>query len=84
MESTTDGLDLFGFRFPLLLCWSMLPGSCACPANAGDVSADDFFEAKVRPVLAANCYQCHGAKKQEGDLRLDSREAAMKGDRMDR
>lgn len=48
-------------------------------AGAADTSAGDFFEAKVRPLLAANCYQCHGAKKQESDLRLDSREAAMKG-----
>ena len=46
---------------------------------AADVSPGDFFEAKVRPLLAANCYKCHGEKKQESDLRLDSRQAAMKG-----
>ena len=32
-----------------------------------------FFEEKVRPLLAANCWECHGAKKQESGLRLDSR-----------
>jgi len=31
-----------------------------------------FFESKVRPVLIEHCYECHGAKKQKGGLRLDS------------
>src|SRR5205823_1499352 len=26
----------------------------------------------VRPVLAKNCYQCHGAKAQKGGLRVDT------------
>jgi mono/diheme cytochrome c family protein len=36
------------------------------------------FEAKVRPILAANCYDCHG-DQQYGGLRLDSRDAILKG-----
>src|SRR5688572_26647595 len=39
----------------------------------------EFFEKKVRPVLAEQCYKCHGADKQKADLRLDSREAVLKG-----
>ena len=39
----------------------------------------DFFERRVRPILAANCYPCHGEKKQESELRLDSREAIIHG-----
>ncbi|HEV3059827.1 MAG TPA: PSD1 and planctomycete cytochrome C domain-containing protein, partial [Vicinamibacterales bacterium] len=38
----------------------------------------DFFEAKVRPVLAESCYGCH-ADARAGGLRLDSREAMVKG-----
>lgn len=38
-----------------------------------------FFETSVRPVLKRRCIQCHGDEKQRGDLRLDSREAALKG-----
>src|SRR4051812_34601735 len=38
-----------------------------------------FFETQVRPLLAANCYECHGEKKQKGGLRLDSAEAVAKG-----
>lgn len=37
------------------------------------------FETHVRPVLAANCLRCHGAKKQRGGLRLDSREGLLRG-----
>jgi hypothetical protein len=48
------------------------------PVNGEPVSAD-FFESQIRPVLAANCFECHGPKKQESDLRLDSREGMLTG-----
>lgn len=38
-----------------------------------------FFETKVRPLLAEHCLKCHGEKKQWGGLRLDSREALLRG-----
>jgi cytochrome c553 len=41
-------------------------------------AAPDFFEAKVRPVLAGNCYGCH-SESAMGGLRLDSRAALIKG-----
>jgi Planctomycete cytochrome C len=44
-----------------------------------DPAAVDFFEAKVRPVLAAHCWECHGPDKQKSGLRVDSRGAALKG-----
>jgi mono/diheme cytochrome c family protein len=39
----------------------------------------EFFEKHVRPVLAEQCYKCHGPEKQKAELRLDSREAVLKG-----
>lgn len=39
----------------------------------------EFFEKHIRPVLASRCVKCHGAKKQESSLRLDSREAMLRG-----
>src|SRR4051794_16771529 len=39
----------------------------------------DYFEREVRPILVDACHKCHGPNKQESDLRLDSREAALKG-----
>lgn len=32
-----------------------------------------FFETRIRPLLVSHCIECHGEKKQEGNLRLDSR-----------
>jgi Protein of unknown function (DUF1553)/Protein of unknown function (DUF1549)/Planctomycete cytochrome C len=42
-------------------------------------AAVDFFEARVRPILVGQCVKCHGPKKQSSGLRLDSREAVLKG-----
>jgi hypothetical protein len=39
----------------------------------------EFFESKIRPVLVAECYECHDAKKQKGDLRVDYRDGLLKG-----
>jgi hypothetical protein len=40
-----------------------------------------FFEAKIRPVLADNCYECHSAtaKKLKGGLLLDSSAGVQEG-----
>ena len=35
--------------------------------------AIEFFEKRVRPILAENCFSCHGQDKQKAGLRLDSR-----------
>ncbi len=52
-----------------LVCgWCMLAG--------GNLLAEDgieFFESRIRPLLAERCIECHGEQKQEGGLRLDSR-----------
>lgn len=36
------------------------------------------FNRDVRPILAENCYTCHGAEKQKGNLRLDQRDIAIR------
>lgn len=48
---------------------------------AGPAAADDlaFFEQRIRPLLVEHCQECHGAKKQQGGLRLDSRGAWERG-----
>ncbi len=42
----------------------------ATPATAG--GNDDFFETKIRPIIATHCYACHGPDQQDGQVRLDS------------
>jgi cytochrome c553 len=45
----------------------------SCATQAAD------FETEVRPLLQKHCVECHGAKKQKGELRLDARSFAFKG-----
>jgi uncharacterized membrane protein len=47
--------------------------------NGGAFRADGLFESSIGPILELHCNECHGAEKQEGGLRLDSREAALAG-----
>jgi mono/diheme cytochrome c family protein len=47
--------------------------------EALDPAAVQFFESKVRPILAENCYKCHGPERQKGGLRLDSSAALREG-----
>jgi hypothetical protein len=41
----------------------------------------EFFESKVRPVLARHCYKCHSAEstKIKGELLLDTRDGVLQG-----
>jgi len=73
---------------PLALQLAVIAPTAAARAAAtgeqttsANASSPEFFEAKVRPVLATNCYDCHSVDldKPYGDLRLDSREALLKG-----
>jgi hypothetical protein len=57
---------------------AVLLSAAAGPANAATPAEADF-ERHVRPVLVEHCQRCHGAKKQMGGLRLDSRAAMLKG-----
>jgi hypothetical protein len=46
---------------------------------ANSTDAEAHFENRVRPVLVEHCYECHSEKKVKGGLRVDSREALLKG-----
>jgi len=50
-------------------------------ASASPHRADDSttYLNTVKPVLHERCFACHGALKQEGDLRLDTATAARRG-----
>ena len=60
------------FLFTGLCCLATTRG-----LGAGD--GDSFFESRIRPLLVDKCLECHGEKKQEGGLRLDSRAAWQVG-----
>src|SRR5438445_5473231 len=77
------------FREKFMRSWRLLGGLIALltvgVARIRSASPDDagidFFEKKIRPILIANCYECHSekAKKLKGGLRLDTREGVRKG-----
>src|SRR5829696_8671264 len=50
----------------------------AAAASAPTPAQLEFFEAKIRPLLVNSCFDCHTAD-EKGGLRLDSREAILKG-----
>ena len=37
------------------------------------------YQKDVKPLLAENCYSCHGIEAQQAGLRLDLRQAALRG-----
>ena len=47
------------------------------PAQSAD--GIRYFETHIRPLLVKHCYECHGEKKQESALRLDTWAGLMKG-----
>src|SRR5436190_15632590 len=67
------------FRLTLLLLLAARITVLADPQTDGPGA--EFFESKIRPVLADHCYNCHSekAEKLKGGLYLDSREGILKG-----
>lgn len=54
-----------------------------CSLVSAQTAADglEFFEKKVRPVLAGKCYSCHNSKMKSplGGLRVDTRDGLLRG-----
>lgn len=51
----------------------------AAQAETPDPAALKFFETKIRPLLADQCFKCHGEKKQKANLRLDNLHYILQG-----
>jgi mono/diheme cytochrome c family protein len=71
-----------------ILCSAPVAWSLVCLAGAVAGAAEpkpspaalDFFEKRVRPLLAARCYSCHGPdSKARGGLRVDSLAGLLRG-----
>ncbi|MGN6135853.1 MAG: DUF1553 domain-containing protein [Aureliella sp.] len=60
----------------LVIAWSLTAPSTLAQTNRADaVDARIDFAKQIAPILRRACVECHGPSKQEGDLRLDRREA---------
>jgi hypothetical protein len=74
------GVFVAGFAlWAACLAWAQPPAAKQPPPGEPPAKAVEFFEAKVRPILAEHCWCCHGPDNQKGGLRLDSREAMLQG-----
>jgi hypothetical protein len=64
-------------RFLLPALFLLVPAA----APQDDAAGVKLFEEKIAPLLAARCYKCHSgeAAKPKGALRVDSRDALLKG-----
>ena len=60
-----------------VICFLM--SSAGVPANVSADDNRDFFEVRIRPLLIKHCLACHGSKKQESGLRLDTRAGWARG-----
>jgi hypothetical protein len=56
-------------------------GRAETPAtNPADSTAGiEFFEQRIRPVLVANCYECHSGATPKGKLSIDTRDGIRRG-----
>jgi hypothetical protein len=69
-----QGLRAFAVSFVAVL----LVGSVAVAAELKGVHPQSpDFESNVLPILRRHCFECHGSKAQEADLRLDQRQAVF-------
>src|SRR5262245_11227697 len=70
-------------RRPGVLTWlAFLAVSTPLRAEAADSPGGiEFFEKRIRPLLAKRCYECHSAsaKKLKGGLTLDSKAGWSRG-----
>ena len=75
------GVRLGGRRLVLLLAGVLLTGATVItPSAAPDASGERVdFRRDIQPILEASCTKCHGATRQRGQLRLDSRSFALHG-----
>ena len=64
-------------RLPITVLVLLIQGAVLSLVQAEELTSEqaEFFEKKIRPVLAETCYECHNSiDKKKGDLALDWRE----------
>ena len=76
----TDSLPTHPGRTPRTNPLLGLALLCLAPGSSATQESESVdFEQDVFPLLQKSCLECHDEKKQRGELRLDSRAAALRG-----
>lgn len=63
----------------LTLSLALFVSAATTHAASDDEQHLRFFETEIRPLLANECYDCHGPEKSKGGLRLDHRDLIIEG-----
>ena len=64
----------------LVATLALAPTACALDVEPStNAKSIEFFENQIRPLLVTKCLECHGSRKQEGNLRLDSLTSMLEG-----
>ncbi|HEY6167323.1 MAG TPA: PSD1 and planctomycete cytochrome C domain-containing protein [Verrucomicrobiae bacterium] len=65
----------------LFAVWTLAASPLVAAEQPITKAQSEFFESKIRPILADNCYKCHSATadKVKGGLVVDTREGLLKG-----
>ncbi len=66
-------------RSAFLLLLALVLAGLPSVVRADDPQAVEFFEKRIRPLLVARCFDCHGEDQAESELRLDSRADLLEG-----
>jgi Protein of unknown function (DUF1549)/Protein of unknown function (DUF1553)/Planctomycete cytochrome C len=72
----THGLSFSTICWTVL--WMVMPLVLSAQSATMSEAQKDFFENKIRPLLANQCFACH-TNSQLGGLRLESRESILAG-----
>ncbi|MCI0533751.1 MAG: PSD1 and planctomycete cytochrome C domain-containing protein [Verrucomicrobiales bacterium] len=71
---------LFALMFALVFTASRGAAADAAGSELPPAASRSIDFAKdIQPIFEKNCYDCHGAKKQEAAFRLDQKDVALKG-----
>jgi Protein of unknown function (DUF1549)/Protein of unknown function (DUF1553)/Planctomycete cytochrome C len=70
-----------GMVWVLILALRLIPAALGAESSKFTPEQLEFFEQKIRPVLVANCYDCHSEEKgkNKGELTLDTRDGIRAG-----
>lgn len=66
-------------RFTVIVLAWLTTATLVAAQEQESVQEREFFEARIRPFLVSECYDCHSAESQESNLRLDDRAGLLRG-----
>ena len=75
MENNAKNSIRFIYAFRAICAFAVFALTAPCTADSGV----DHFEAEIRPLLVSKCIECHGGKKAEAGLKLNSIETILAG-----